>query len=126
MSTMLSGLKGKNGVPDILDEAMWGMDWLLKMNPDSGVMFNQIADDRDHRGFRIPNLDTASYGNGLYRPVYFVTGKSQGLARFKNRTEGVSSTAGKYASAFALGAEVFKKSDPVTGSKTCTKGKGCL
>lgn len=118
-----SGDPGKNGIPDILDEAMWGMDWLLKMNPDSGVMFNQIADDRDHRGFRLPNQDTASYGNGLYRPVYFVTGKPQGLARFKNRTEGVSSTAGKYASAFALGAEVMKTSNPELAVKLAAKAK---
>ena len=76
-----SGRKGSNGIPDILDEARWGIDWLIKMNPDSGEMYNQIADDRDHVGFRLPTLDKASYGFGLYRPVYFVTGKSQGLAK---------------------------------------------
>ncbi len=107
-----AGLNGSNGIPDILDEAIWGLDWLLKMNPDSGVMFNQIADDRDHVGFRLPNKDSASYGNGLFRPVYFITGKPQGLGKFKNRSTGVSSTAGKYSSAFALGAQVFKKFDP--------------
>jgi endoglucanase len=107
-----SGIKGPNGIPDILDEARWGIDWLLKMNPDSGIMFNQVADDRDHRGFRLPNKDTASYGNGLFRPVYFVTGKSQGLGKFKNRTTGVSSIAGKYSAAFALGAEIFRKYNP--------------
>ncbi len=107
-----NGLPGKNGVADILDEARWGLDWLLKMNPDSGVMFNQIADDRDHQGFRLPNKDKASYGNGLNRPVYFITGKPQGLGAFKNRATGVSSTAGKYSAAFALGAQVFKGVDP--------------
>ena len=118
-----SGNKGSNGIPDILDEARWGIDWLLKMNPDSGEMYNQIADDRDHRGFRLPNLDTTSYGNGLYRPVYFVTGKSQGLSRFKNRTTGVSSTAGKFSSAFALGSTVFKKIDPSLSQKLAVKAK---
>lgn len=44
------GDEGPNGIPDILDEAKWGLDWLVKMNPDSGFMFNQIADDRDHFG----------------------------------------------------------------------------
>lgn len=107
-----AGLPGANGIPDILDEIRWGVDWLLKMNPDSGVMFNQIADDRDHRGFRLPNKDTVSYGNGLYRPVYFITGKPQGLGAFKNRATGVSSTAGKYSSVFALSAQVFKNTDP--------------
>lgn len=118
-----SGNKGSNGVPDILDEARWGIEWLIKMNPNKGEMYNQIADDRDHRGFRLPNLDTTSYGFGLYRPVYFVTGKSQGLARFKNRTTGVSSTAGKFASAFALGSAVFKKLDPVLSGKLALKAK---
>ena len=106
-----SGDPGSNGIPDILDEAKWGIDWLLKMNPDSGEMYNQIADDRDHVGFRLPANDKASYGLGVHRPVYFVTGKSQGLSKYKNRTTGVSSTAGKYASAFAIGADVFKDID---------------
>ena len=107
-----SGSAGSNGIPDILDEVKWGLEWLLKMNPDSGVMYNQVADDRDHLGFRLPNLDSADYGLGPYRPVYFVTGKPQGLAAFKNRTEGVASTAGKFASVFALGAKMFAGSDP--------------
>lgn len=108
-----SGAEGSNGIPDILDEVKWGLEWLLKMNPDSGVMFNQVADDRDHQGFRLPNLDKAGYGLGPYRPVYFVTGKPQGLAAFKNRTEGVASTAGKFASVFAMGARLFAESDPL-------------
>ena len=27
-----SGKPGMNGIPDILDEAKWGIDWLMKMN----------------------------------------------------------------------------------------------
>ncbi len=107
-----SGLPGADGVPDILNEVRWGLDWLIKMNPDSTEMYNQIADDRDHKGFRLPNKDTASYGNGAYRPVYFVTGKVQGLSKYKNRTTGVSSAAGKFSAAFALGAGVYQKLDP--------------
>jgi hypothetical protein len=82
-----SGDPGSNGIPDILDEAKWGIDWLLKMNPDSGEMYNQIADDRDHVGFRLPAGDKASYGLGVHRPVYFVTGKSQGLSKYKNEQQ---------------------------------------
>ncbi|HEY9560325.1 MAG TPA: glycoside hydrolase family 9 protein, partial [Anseongella sp.] len=103
-----SGDPGANGVPDVLDEAKWGMDWLIKMNPAPGAMFNQLADDRDHGGFRLPNEDTISYGKGLERPVYFVTGKPQGVFNYQNRTTGVASTAGKYASAFAMGARILK------------------
>jgi endoglucanase len=106
-----SGKPGRNGIPDILDEAKWGLDWLLKMNPDSGEMYNQVADDRDHIGFRLPDEDKAGYGKGLERPVYFCTGKPQGILKYKNRASGIASTAGKYASAFALGAMIFQNSN---------------
>lgn len=108
------GRKGANGIPDILDEAKWGLDWLVKMNPEDKVMFNQIADDRDHAGFRVPYKDTVDYGwgPGEGRPVYFVTGKRQGLSKWVNRTTGVSSTAGKFASTFALGSEVLREFYP--------------
>lgn len=104
----LDGSENSNGIPDILDEAKWGIDWLLKMNPSKDMMFNQIADDRDHRGFRLPNEDTISYGKNLERPVYFCTGKPQGIFKYKNRSDGIASTAGKFASAFALGSLVFR------------------
>lgn len=113
-----NGLPGANGIPDILDEARWGLEWLLKMNPAKNEMYNQIADDRDHAGFRLPTLDTlGGYGLGVYRPVYFVTGKSQGLGKYKNRTTGVSSTAAKFSSSFALGASIFNSIDPTFAEK---------
>jgi hypothetical protein len=52
-----NGLDGKNGMADVLDEAKWGLDWLLKMNPSRTIMFNQLGDDRDHQGMRIPKED---------------------------------------------------------------------
>ena len=48
-----NGLDGQNGIADVLDEAKWGLDWLLKMNPKPDWMFNQLGDDRDHMGMRI-------------------------------------------------------------------------
>jgi hypothetical protein len=116
-----NGLPGKNGIPDILDEARWGLEWLLKMNPKKNEMYNQIADDRDHRGFRLPTLDTVTYGLGKARPVYFVTGKPQRLGKHKNRSTGVSSTAAKFASAFALGAQLFQNIDPAFAKKMSGK-----
>lgn len=105
------GLLGSNGTPDVLDEALWGLKWLLKMNPAPGELYNQIADDRDHSGYRLPNHDSVSYGKGKERPVYYITGEPQGL-RYKNRATGKASTAGKFASAFALAADVLGKDDP--------------
>lgn len=101
-----NGLDGKNGMADVLDEAKWGLDWLLKMHPRDDWMFNQIADDRDHMGMRMPAQDTF-YGRGYERPVYFVSGEPQQRGKFMNATTGTSSTAGKFASAFALGGRIF-------------------
>ncbi|MEG1617553.1 MAG: glycoside hydrolase family 9 protein [Bacteroidales bacterium] len=119
------GQKGSNGIPDILDEAKWGLDWLVRMNPDSAEMYNQIADDRDHRVFDIPTKDTVDYGwgRGKERPIYFVTGKPQGLGKHINRSTGVASTAAKFASSFALGAELFRSIDPEFSQLIATKAK---
>ncbi len=119
------GQKGSNGIPDILDEAKWGLDWVMKMNPEDRVMFNQIADDRDHAGFRVPYRDTVDYGwgKGLGRPVYFVTGKPQGLGKWINRTTGVSSTAGKFASTFAMGTKTFKNIFPEFAEQMIVKAE---
>lgn len=108
-----NGLPGKNQTPDVLDEANWGLQWLLKMHPREDWMFNQIADDRDHTGFHLPSRDSVDYGfgKGKGRPVYFISGEIQGLGKYKNRTTGKSSTAGKFASAFALGAQVYSRVD---------------
>jgi len=107
-----NGDPGSNKIPDILDQAKWGLDWLIKMNPQKGSMYNQIADDRDHAGFRLPNKDSVEYGINLERPVYYCDGKPQGLFRYKNQTTGIASTAGKFSSAFALGSQILKKYYP--------------
>ena len=115
-----NGLDGKNSRADVLDEAKWGLDWLLKMHPRDDWMFNQIGDDRDHQGMRIPGLDSF-YGKGFERPVYFVTGEPQGLGKYKNRTTGTTSTAAKFASAFALGNQLFLSTDTAYAHKLYRK-----
>lgn len=106
-----NGLDGSNGYADVLDEAKWGLDWLLKMHPKSNMMFNQIADDRDHVSLRLPGQDSL-YGRGHERPVYFIDGRPQQRGKFMNNTTGTSSTAAKFVSAFGLGAELFGNSHP--------------
>ena len=104
-----NGHEGANGIPDILDEAKWGLDWLVRMNPDSATYFHQLADDRDHAGFTLPNAQQVDYGwgAGMERPVYFVSSKPQGLFKYTNRSTGMASTLGKYASSFSLGGRVL-------------------
>lgn len=106
-----NGLDGKNGRADVLDEARWGLDWLLKMHPKDNIMFNQLADDRDHSGMRIPKEDN-QYGKGFERPLYYIDGEPQQRGKFMNNTTGTSSTAAKFVSAFTLGANLFQKDDP--------------
>jgi hypothetical protein len=111
---LADGLPGANGVPDVLDEARHGLEWLLRMFPEDSLMLNQLGDDRDHAFLDLPTTDSSDYGwgKGGWRPVYPCTGKPQGLFTTKNRSTGFASTAGKYASAFALGAQLFAERDP--------------
>jgi hypothetical protein len=113
------GLPGSNGVPDVLDEARHGLEWLVRMFPSDSEMYNQLGDDRDHTYWDLPETDSADYGwgKGKERPVYPCTGKPQGLFKYKNRSNGLASTAGKYASAFALAASIYKHSDPAFAGK---------
>ena len=117
------GLPGKNGVPDILDEARHGLLWLVRMFPSDSEMYNQLGDDRDHTYWDLPPTDSADYGwgKGKERPVYPCTGRPQGLFKYKNRSNGFASTAGKYASAFALASSLYSKSDPAFARKLRAK-----
>jgi endoglucanase len=113
------GLPGKNGTPDVLDEARHGLEWLVRMFPSDSEMYNQLGDDRDHTYWDLPTTDSADYGwgKGKERALYPCTGKPQGLFKYKNRSSGFASTAGKYASTFALASLVYGKSDPAFAAK---------
>ena len=117
-----NGLDGKNGNADVLDEAKWGLDWLIKMHPKKNIMFNQLADDRDHIAMRIPKEDN-QYGKGFERPLYFITGEPQQRGKFLNATNGTSSTAAKFSSAFNLGAVLFNNVDHAYAKQLVQKAK---
>jgi endoglucanase len=119
------GLPGANGTPDVLDEARHGLEWLLKMYPRDDLLLNQLGDDRDHSFPDLPTNDSSDYGwgKGGPRPVYPCTGRPQGLLRYRNRSEGMASTAGKMASAFALGARLFAERDPAFAATLARKAE---
>lgn len=73
-----------NGVPDILDEVKWGLDWLLRMQNDDGSVLSIVG------------LDEASPPSSASGPSYY------GPAN--------TSAALSTAAAFALGATVFSES----------------
>ncbi|MCM2257814.1 MAG: glycoside hydrolase family 9 protein [Vicinamibacteria bacterium] len=107
------GQPGANGTPDVLDEARWGLEWMLKLHPAPDELYHQIADDRDHIGWRLPHEDQADYGwgAGRYRVVYFADGAPQGLREHKSVADGLANLAGRYAAAMALGFEAFQERD---------------
>jgi hypothetical protein len=47
-----------NGVPDLLDEVKWELDWLLKMQDDDGGFLNRVAGRSFDNGPRDPSGDT--------------------------------------------------------------------
>jgi endoglucanase len=99
-----------NGIPDLLDEAHWGLDWMLKLHPAPDQLYHQVADDRDHTGRRLPQNEIAEYGwgKGGARVVYFADGQPQGLRQYKSQSTGVANLAGRYAAAMALAYQVWK------------------
>jgi len=107
------GRPGGNGRPDVLDEARWGLEWMLRLHPAPEELYHQVADDRDHIGWKLPQEDIADYGwgPGLDRVVYFADGRPQGLGRYASASTGVANLAGRYAAAMAL-AWLTWKDDP--------------
>jgi hypothetical protein len=104
------GQPGHNGIPDILDEALWGLDWMLKLHPAPDQLYHQVADDRDHVGRRLPQNETVDYGwgQGSYRVVYFADGRPQGLREYQSQSTGVANLAGRYSAAMALAFQIWK------------------
>jgi hypothetical protein len=104
------GRGGANGIPDVLDEARWGLDWMLRLHPAPDQLYHQVADDRDHVGWKLPHQETSDYGwgKGSYRVVYFADGRPQGLKQYQSDSNGVANLAGRYAAAMALAHQVFK------------------
>ena len=109
--TNTQGLQKPNGIPDILDEARWGLEWILKLHPAPDQLIHQVADDRDHIGFKFPDQDQSDYGwgKGAYRAAYFATGEPQGLKKYQSAATGVANVAGRSAAAMAMAARIWNK-----------------
>ena len=116
-----SGRSCPNGIPDVLDEAKWGLDWIHRLHPAPGQLFHQVADDRDHISWKWPDRDSSDYGwgRGEHRVVYFATGKPQGLKKYQSEATGIANLAGRSAAAMALGYDIWKNDlhDPVFAAK---------
>lgn len=79
-----------NQVPDVLEEAKIGLDWLLRANYEKYKLVSQVQDLRDHDvGWRLPEDDPLSND----RPAYIGMGKN---------------LIGIYSAAMALGARIWR------------------
>ena len=105
------GHPGPNGLPDVLDEARWGLDWIHKLHPRADQLYHQVADDRDHRGWKSPDADTSDYGWGpnSYRVLYYADGKPQGLKQYKSDSDGIANLAGRCAAAMAMAHRIWNQ-----------------
>lgn len=81
----------KNNVPDVLEEAKIGLDWLLRCNYQNEKLVTQVQDLRDHDvGWRMPEDDPLAFD----RPAYLGIGKN---------------IIGIYSAALALGSKIWKE-----------------
>ncbi len=63
----------KNDVPDILEEAKVGVDWLLRCNVDNQTLVSQVQNENDHNiGWRLPENDSLQFE----RPAIVSIGKN--------------------------------------------------
>ncbi len=81
--------KNRNNVPDILEEAKIGLDWLLRANYHNKLLVTQVQNERDQAvGWRLPEKDPLQF----QRPAFLGIGKN---------------LIGIYVAALALGAKVW-------------------
>ncbi len=110
-----------NGIPDVLDEARWGLDWIHRLHAAPDQLIHQVADDRDHVGWKMPDRDPSDYGWGgnSYRVAYFATGEPQGLNVFKSEATGVANLAGRSAAAMALASRIWNGLGDTAYARRC-------
>ena len=100
-----------NGIPDILDEARWGMDWLLLMQNDNSVDFGALGVPgypTNIACFDGSLLSIVGYGAAGASPPSLDTADTEPSRYGPPNT--IATISG--AKAFALGAIVFEQYDP--------------
>ena len=92
------------------EEARYGVKLIEKLSPKPGVIYVQVADDRDHLPpFSMWSDDPIDYGwgKGGARAAWRATGKPEG-PKFQNASTGLASLAGRCAAALALSGNIAK------------------
>jgi hypothetical protein len=80
-----------NNVPDILEEARVGLDWLIRANVDNQKLVIQVQDEKDHSvGWRLPENDSLQFN----RPAFVSISKN---------------SIGYYSAVLAIAARIWKE-----------------
>jgi len=104
---LADGAPGSNGIADVLDEAKYSLDWIMKMHPNPEEFYHQVGDANDHDQWRLPQDDTAYYSTSPYRPM-FPCASGRG-----------ANVAGKAAAALALASMIWTDLGDTTYGDTC-------
>ena len=85
----------ENTIPDIVDEAQYGLDWLFTMQRPDGAVYHKIAGARWPGNSSPPDFDMQK------RYIYGIT----------------TADTGKFAATMAIAARVLRKSNPIMADK---------
>ncbi|GEM_PF-4390819 len=95
-TVVADGANGQDTIPDILNEAKWGLDFLLKVFPASNTLVYQIADYEDHNvgGGALERLPESDATATIPRPILVTNNMGTNLL-------------GKLLTAYSYGAIIF-------------------
>jgi len=99
-----------NGIPDLLEEARIGLDWILKMTNDfaNGNYYYQVSGAEDHSGWRLPEDDDS--------------GRDAGKSRSLHKGWG-GNLLGTSSAALAIAARLYRKYDNEFAVKCLTRAE---
>lgn len=100
----------QNNIPDLLDEARIGLEWILKMTSDyaNGNYYFQVSGEEDHSGWRLPETDDADRDAGKSRSLH----KGWG-----------GNLLGRSSAALAIAARLFDKYDAKFAAECLTRAE---
>lgn len=100
----------KNGIPDLLEEAQIGLEWILKMTADyqNGNYYYQVSGSEDHTGWRLPETDDHERDLGKTRSLH----KGWG-----------GNILGRSCAALAMASRLFKKYDNEFAARCLTRAE---
>ena len=127
---LFDGVKkySKTALDDLLDECKWGLEYLSKTNPQTGIFIIQVGGAKDHnQGTRLPENDALngkreSYSN-LSRPQMGTTIAALALGSKVFADKGLSLEATTYKN---MAIQIYLAAKAATGTPAWCQGGGAI